>query len=88
MSKNQSSELPVLMIAFTKGENVNPVGLPTLRFYVNKDEYLLLEGEELIKAALIETVKGGKEPSIIALSFAVEVLPMSERPRRRKGGQV
>ncbi len=86
MSKNQSSELPVLMVAFVTGENVSPVGVPILRFYVHGDYYLLWEGEELLKAALIESVKQGNNASIISLSFAVEVLPMSEKPiRRRKG---
>ena len=47
MSKNQSSELPVLMVAFVTGENVSSVGLPILRFYVHGDYYLLWEGEEL-----------------------------------------
>ena len=87
MSKNESSKLPVLMVAFISREDVSPVGLPVLKIYVNEDEYLLWEGDELIKTALVETIKWRKEASIVSLRFAVEVLPMSQRPRRRRRKQ-
>ena len=81
MLKNESSELPVLMVAFVVVENVSSVGLPILRFYVNDDDYVFFEGEELLKKALIESVKRRNEPTFISRGFAVEVLPMSQRKR-------
>ena len=86
MLKNESNELPVLMVAFVIVENVSPVGLPILRFYVKGDNYVLFEGEELLKKALIESVKRRNDPNFISLGFAVEVLPMSQRKRRRRLG--
>ncbi len=70
MSENQASELPVLMVAFVTGEKVSPLGLPILRFYVNGDYYLLWEGEELLKAALIS-----RWTSAIAMSYGLDFSP-------------
>ncbi len=87
-----SKEDFVILIALATGEEVSPIGLPVLSFYVVAEDYILCEGEELIKAALVESVKRGKEPSLTTLSFAVKLIPMpatgvesSERRRRQRG---
>ena len=84
MSKNKSNQLPVLVIALVTGEDINPEGLPRLRFYHHEGQYILAEGKELIEAALKESVKRGKQPSVTSVSLAVEVISVPSTERRRK----
>ncbi len=84
MSKNNSNQLPVLVIALVTGEEINPEGLPRLRFYHHEGQYILAEGKELIEAALKESVKRGKQPSVTSVSLAVEVISVEGTERRRK----
>ena len=83
MSKNKSNQLPVLIIGFITGEEVNSEGLPRLRFYTHEGKYILAEGKELIEAALKESVKRGKQPSVTSVSLAVEVISVEGTERRR-----
>ncbi len=84
MSKNNSNQLPVLVIALVTGEEINPEGLPRLRFYHHEGQYILAEGKELIEAALKESVKRGKQPSVTSVSLAVEVISVEGTERRRR----
>ena len=84
---NNASSLPVFTVGFVTGANASSNRLPVLRLDVSEyeDEYIIPDRElELIKAALIESLKKAKEPSLTTVSFAVDIPPLPEKRRRRR----
>lgn len=84
---NNASSLPVFTVGFVTGANASSLGLPVLRLDVSEyeDEYIIPDRElELIKAALIESLKKAKEPSLTTVSFAVDIPPLPEKRRRKR----
>ena len=79
-----SNNLPVLSIAFVTGEEIQRAGLPTLKVYVCEDDYTLVDEEEAIKSALIESLRHSSESNHTVLFLAVEIISVEERAR--KGG--
>ena len=76
----------VLSIAFVTGEDIEPKGLPVLKIYKGKNQYILLEGEEAITSALIESLEHLEQPDHTLLFLVVDIV--SKRPRRQeKGGE-
>ena len=79
-----SNNLPVLSIAFVTGEEIEKAGLPTLKVYESRNSYILVDEEEAIKSALIESLRHSSESNHTVLFLAVEIISVEERAR--KGG--
>ena len=74
----------VLSIALITGEDVEAINLPVLKVSESDGEYLVVEGEQLINSALVESIKQLGQPSVTTVVFAVEIVPAS---RRTRGGR-
>lgn len=68
-----SDDSPVLSIVFVTGEDIEASGLPVLKVYRGKNEYTLLEGEEVIESVLMESLNRLNEKSYTMLSMRVEI---------------
>ncbi len=79
MSKN----LPVLSIAFVTGEEIEREGLPTLKVYESRNGYIVLNGEEAIKSALIKSLNHLGESNYTVVFLAVEVVNVSSMKSKK-----
>ena len=73
-----------LSIDFITGEDIQAINLPVLKVAESNGEYLVVEGEQLINSALVESIKQLGQPSVTTVVFAVEIVPAS---RRTRGGR-
>ena len=71
-----SDKSPVLSLVFVTGEDqeIEASDLPVLRVYRKGDFWMIIEGEEAIKLALIESLKYLDEASHTLLSMRVEIV--------------
>ena len=78
----------VISIALITGEDIEPALLTVLTVYQDGDKYVLGDGKKQIENAVIESIKqlGGTSASFLYLK--VEILPMPEKRRRTRGGEV
>ncbi|MDJ0537103.1 MAG: hypothetical protein QNJ70_32255, partial [Xenococcaceae cyanobacterium MO_207.B15] len=81
-----SNKLPVLSIAFVTGELIEPAGLPVLKVYRTEDSYVLGEGTELVISILNESLSHLGKNDHTVLFLAVDIVPVTSKTRRTRGG--
>ena len=64
---------PVLSIAFVTGEDIESKGLPVLKVYRGSNKYVILDGDETITSALIESLEHLDRRDHTVLFLAVEI---------------
>ncbi len=72
-----SDNSPVLSIVFVTGEDIETIDisdLPVLKVYRKGDFCMIIEGEQAIKSALIESLKYLNQASHTLLSMRVEIV--------------
>ena len=82
MSEQESKKPSVISIALATGEGISPEGLPVLRV---DSEYKLVEGRELIEAALMQSMRKGEEPNLTIVRFVIA--PIAKKKRRTKSSR-
>ena len=74
----------VLSIAFVTGEDIEPKGLPILKIYKGNNQYMILEGDETITSALVQSLEHLDRRDHTVLFLAIEITSQS----KTKGGEV
>ena len=87
MSEQESKKQSVLSIAFATGEGISPEELPVLRMEWTYSGYKLVEGRELIEAALMESMRKGEEPSLTIIRFVIAPIPKRKRRTRSSSNE-
>ncbi len=79
-----SKKSHVLSIAFVTGEDIEPKGLPVLKIYKGNNQYMILEGDETITSALVQSLEHLDRRDHTVLFLAIEITS----PSKTKGGEV